>query len=180
MPSAVPRSRPWNSCAISASEVPNIIAPPTPCAARETFRKSGSGASPQARDEAVKIASPSMRRAAADLSPTTRRQHHARKGQRVGVDHPLEVAEVGAEVPLDGRQRDVTIVTSSSNMKIAMQLASRVHHLRSTGFRDYTRVPGCHPTRAIASPQRGDRLLLNRLAAAVSRGAAILYQGRSS
>src|SRR4051794_13429161 len=24
-------------------------------------------------------------------------------------------------------------------MKIAMQLASRVHHLRSTGFRDYTR-----------------------------------------
>src|SRR6188472_3705136 len=30
-----------------------------------------------------------------------------------------------------------TIVTSSSSMKIAMQLASRVHHLRSTGFRDY-------------------------------------------
>jgi hypothetical protein len=25
-------------------------------------------------------------------------------------------------------------------MKIAMQLASSVHHLRSTGFRDYTRL----------------------------------------
>ena len=61
MPSAVPRSRPWNSCAISASEVPNIIAAPLPCAARETFRKSGSGASPHASDEAVKIASPSMK-----------------------------------------------------------------------------------------------------------------------
>ena len=60
MPSAVPRSRPWNSCAISASEVPNIIAPPIPCAARETCRNSGSGANPQASDEAVKIASPSM------------------------------------------------------------------------------------------------------------------------
>ena len=33
-----------------------------------------------------------------------------------------------------------TIVTSSSNMKIAMQLASRVHHLRSTGLRAYTGV----------------------------------------
>jgi hypothetical protein len=67
MPSAVPRARPWNSCAISASEVPNIIAAPTPCAARETFRKSGSGASPQASDDAVKIASPSMK---TSLRPT--------------------------------------------------------------------------------------------------------------
>ena len=30
-----------------------------------------------------------------------------------------------------------TIVTSSSSMKIAMQLASRVHHLHSTAFEDY-------------------------------------------
>jgi hypothetical protein len=30
IPSAVPRSRPWNFCAISASEVPNIIAAPNP------------------------------------------------------------------------------------------------------------------------------------------------------
>jgi hypothetical protein len=41
MPSAVPRSRPWNSCAISASDVPNIIAAPIPCAARERFRRAG-------------------------------------------------------------------------------------------------------------------------------------------
>jgi hypothetical protein len=67
MPSAVPRSRPWNSCAISASDVPNIIAAPNPWAARETFRKSGSGASPQASDEALKTASPSMK---TSLRPT--------------------------------------------------------------------------------------------------------------
>src|ERR671934_2886701 len=33
-----------------------------------------------------------------------------------------------------------TIVTSRSSMKIAVQLASRVHHLRSTAFRDYTAI----------------------------------------
>jgi hypothetical protein len=47
IPSAVPRSGPWNSCAISASEVANIAAPPMPCIARLTLRKSGSGARPQ-------------------------------------------------------------------------------------------------------------------------------------
>jgi hypothetical protein len=67
MPRADPRSRPWNSCAISASEVPNIIAAPTPCAPRETFRNNGSGARPQASDELVKIASPSMK---TSLRPT--------------------------------------------------------------------------------------------------------------
>jgi hypothetical protein len=34
MPSAVPRSRPRNSCAISASDVANMAAPPIPCTAR--------------------------------------------------------------------------------------------------------------------------------------------------
>ena len=33
MPNAVARSGPWNSCAISASVVANIAAPPTPCSA---------------------------------------------------------------------------------------------------------------------------------------------------
>ena len=33
-PNAVPRSRPWNSCASSASEVENMIAPPMPWPAR--------------------------------------------------------------------------------------------------------------------------------------------------
>jgi len=34
-------------------------------------------------------------------------QQHSREGQRVGVDHPLEVGEVGAEAALDRRQGDV-------------------------------------------------------------------------
>jgi hypothetical protein len=60
-------------------------------------RRSGEDRQPEHEDEP-----------AADLvGQRPRRQQHAREGQRVGVDHPLEVAEVGAEVALDRRQRDV-------------------------------------------------------------------------
>src|SRR6202453_6706 len=40
-PNAVPRSLPWKACAISASEVANIIAPPVPWTARARFSISG-------------------------------------------------------------------------------------------------------------------------------------------
>jgi hypothetical protein len=55
---AVPRSRPWNACASSASEVANMIAPPIPCPARDSTRKTGSFASAQSSEPAVKIATP--------------------------------------------------------------------------------------------------------------------------
>ena len=57
-PSATPRSRPWKVCASSASDVANMIAPPTPCAPREIERKSEPVASPQHSEPVVKIAIP--------------------------------------------------------------------------------------------------------------------------
>src|SRR5438445_620901 len=47
IPNAVPRSRPRNSCEISASEVANMIAPPIPWAARARIRNSDEFAAPQ-------------------------------------------------------------------------------------------------------------------------------------
>ena len=58
MPKAVPRSRPRKLCPSSASDVANIIAPPTPCPLRLTMSMSGSTASPHSSEPSVKIVSP--------------------------------------------------------------------------------------------------------------------------
>ncbi len=58
-PKAVPRSRPWKAWAKSASEVENIIAPPTPCTARARLSISGVVDKPQMAEEAVNTISPS-------------------------------------------------------------------------------------------------------------------------
>ena len=50
-PNAMPRSRPRKAWAIRASEVANIIAPPTPCTARARLSISGVEESPQTADE---------------------------------------------------------------------------------------------------------------------------------
>ena len=50
--------RPWNVCASNASDVANMIAPPTPCAPREIDRKSEPVASPQKSEPVVKIMIP--------------------------------------------------------------------------------------------------------------------------
>jgi hypothetical protein len=60
-PKATPRSRPMKAPASSASEVANIIAPPTPCRPRATFRKVDVVASPHRNDAAVKTARPTMK-----------------------------------------------------------------------------------------------------------------------
>src|SRR3954471_15045565 len=52
-PNAVPRSRPWNVAARSASDVANIAAAPTPWSARASSRNSGELASAQSSDAAV-------------------------------------------------------------------------------------------------------------------------------
>ena len=57
-PNAVARSLPWNSWPISASEVANIPAPPTPCRPRARFSRVGSPAIPQRNEAKVKIANP--------------------------------------------------------------------------------------------------------------------------
>src|SRR3954468_7183905 len=59
-PNAVPRSRPWNVAASSASDVANIAAAPTPCRARASSRNSGELASAQSSDAAVKSPRPAV------------------------------------------------------------------------------------------------------------------------
>ncbi len=56
---ALPRSAPWNSWAIRASEVANIAAPPMPCRPRATCRKIALVASPQSSDASVNSPTPS-------------------------------------------------------------------------------------------------------------------------
>jgi hypothetical protein len=56
IPNAVPRSRPWNSWEMIASETANIPAPPIPCTPRARINQSGELAAPQSAEAAVKIA----------------------------------------------------------------------------------------------------------------------------
>ncbi len=60
MPIAFPRSRPSNSCAISASAVENIAAAPTPCRPRAKLRMVGSEASPQRNEAKTKSPKPML------------------------------------------------------------------------------------------------------------------------
>ena len=57
-PIAVARSRPSNSCAISASEVANMAPPPTPCRPRARLSVVGSVEIPHRREATVKMAKP--------------------------------------------------------------------------------------------------------------------------
>ena len=57
-PNATPRSRPRKLFPSSASEVANMIAPPTPWPLRDTISISGSWAMPHSSDPRVKITSP--------------------------------------------------------------------------------------------------------------------------
>ena len=57
-PIAVPRSFGANSCAISASEVANIIAPPRPCTARAMLSTVGEPASPHTNEAATNTTMP--------------------------------------------------------------------------------------------------------------------------
>jgi hypothetical protein len=92
-----------NSCAISASEVLNIIGAPIPCAGARDVQEERVESQPAGRRQALKIASPSIKtslrptRSASDPAANTK----PARVSAVGVDHPLEVAEVGAEVALD-------------------------------------------------------------------------------
>ena len=56
IPKAVPRSRPWNSCEMIASETANIPAPPMPWAPRARISQSGDCAAPQSAEAPVNSA----------------------------------------------------------------------------------------------------------------------------
>ena len=57
-PNATPRSRPRKLCPSSASDVANMIAPPTPWALRDTISISGSWATPHSSEPRVKMTRP--------------------------------------------------------------------------------------------------------------------------
>ena len=61
IPNAVPRSGPWKACAMSASDVANIAAPPTPCRPRARFSNVGVPAAAHRTDAAVKSTRPAVK-----------------------------------------------------------------------------------------------------------------------
>ena len=88
----------------------------------------------------MKIASPSMKTtfcptmSASDPAASTKL---ARVSAYASITHWRSLKSAPRSRSIDGNAT-FTIVTSSSSMKIAVQLTSRVHHLRSTAFRNYT------------------------------------------
>ena len=100
-PSAMPRSRPWNSAASSASEAANIAAAPTPWAPRARSRTSAEGAAPQSAEQAVKRARPATKIAPAPVAVGEHAGAEQGRGERqgVGVDHPLQLGEASRRGP---------------------------------------------------------------------------------
>src|ERR1022692_2310419 len=97
-PNATPRSLPRKASASSASDTANMIAPPTPCKARDSWSISVLTAKPHSTDAQVKTTSPTM---------YTRRQQERRQRQGVGINDPLQVGETRLQRLLDIRQGDV-------------------------------------------------------------------------
>ncbi len=94
-------------CPSSASEVANIIAPPTPWPLRDAISMSGFTARPHSSEPSVKIASPMRKHqlAAVAVGEHARRQQQRGERQRVGVKRPLHVAEARVQPRLDRRLR---------------------------------------------------------------------------
>ena len=109
IPKAVPRSRPWNSCEMIASETANIPAPPIPCAPRARISQSGDCAAPQSAEASGEERDRHEEDplAAEQVAERARVEHRRREGERVGVHDPLQVGEGGVQLLVDIRQRDV-------------------------------------------------------------------------
>ena len=109
MPNAVPRSRPWNSCESSASEVANMIAPPTPCTPAPTIRKSADVEIPHSEGGDGEEGEPDDEDplAAEQVGERAGGEHAGREREGVRVDDPLQLGERRIEVLLHRRQGDV-------------------------------------------------------------------------
>ena len=99
----------WKVAAMIESVAGFMSAAPAPCSTRAPMSISDESARPHRSDAIVKTTIPStkMRRrpyASATLPPD---EHQRGERQRVAGHDPLELGEVGAEVALDRRQRDV-------------------------------------------------------------------------
>ena len=110
MPIAVARSRPaGNVVTTSASAAGDMSAAPKPCTARAPTRSilRGRETARQRGDREQADAGEEDAAAAEEVAEPAAQEQEAAEEQGVGVDHPLEVRRVEAEVGADRGQRDV-------------------------------------------------------------------------
>jgi len=144
-PNATPRSRPRKLCPSSASDVANMIAPPTPWPLRDKISISGSWATPHSSEPRVKMTRPiwnSSFRPYRSASTPAVSSSEARVRAYASSTHCTSVKLACSPSWMAG-WATTTIVTSSSSMNIPAQTASSVHHFLSIGFlRDPAPSPG--------------------------------------
>ena len=94
---------------MSASEVANMTAPPTPWAPRARFSISADEETPHRSDDTENTPEPDGEHhpASEHVAEDPGGEEEGRQGQRVGVDHPLEIAEARVQRALDVGEGDV-------------------------------------------------------------------------
>src|SRR5215208_565536 len=132
-PMAVPRSRPWNSCAMRASEVANIAAPPTPWRPRARLRRVALGEIPHRNEATVKIKKPNVktrRRPIRSASEPAVSRNAASVSEYASTTH-WRLERLAPRLDWMSGSATLTTVMSSSSMNVATHTASKVHHLRA-------------------------------------------------
>jgi len=132
-PIAVPRSRPWNSCAIRASEVANIAAPPIPWSPRARLRSVAFPEMPQRKDARVKITKPAVktrRRPIRSANEPAVSRKAASVNEYASTTHCRLERLALRSCWMSGRAT-LTTVMSSSSMNVATHTAISVHHFRA-------------------------------------------------
>ena len=133
IPNAVPRSRPWNSCEMIASETANIPAPPIPWAPRARISQSGDWAAPQSAEASVKSAIATRKtRLRPSRSPSEPALSivAASVSAYASTTHCRSVKEVFSSLSMFG-SATLTTVMSRSSMNTATHTTIRTRHFRS-------------------------------------------------
>ncbi len=135
-PKATPRSDGLNAWASKAREIANMIAPPTPCNARASERKTMPVAPPHNADPSVKTTIPmaNMRRRPrrSAVEPAVSRKA-ASVNAYASMTHCRSDSDPEKARWMSG-SATFTIVMSSSSMNTPVQTAISVHHLRAMVF----------------------------------------------
>jgi hypothetical protein len=130
-PNATPRSLPRKASASSASATANMIAPPAPCRARESWSISVLAANPHSAEAHVNTTRPiryiSLRPQESARLPAVSK-NAARVSAYASTIHCRSEKLEFSACWISGRAT-VTIVTSSSSMNVPRHTATSVHHL---------------------------------------------------
>jgi len=129
---ALPRSRPWKSCAIRAGATANMTAAPTPCTPRATSSMIELGAAPQHSDAIVNTQSPTVqtrRRPRRSASEPAVSSSEAREIEYASITHWMQLKLMFRSRWIDGRAT-LTTVKSSSSMNVAMETVASIHQRR--------------------------------------------------